>query len=53
MTPDELRAAIARDCPHRIDRLYRAAQASRTVWRARRLITKAARIRDKILEGLK
>ncbi|KOU50549.1 hypothetical protein ADK55_18575 [Streptomyces sp. WM4235] len=94
MTPAELRAAIARDCPHRlddydrhaaafeargwplglafaefwrqehaissrprveerIDRLYRAAQRSRFVWRARRLMTKASRIRGKILEGLK
>ncbi|MCY0917001.1 hypothetical protein OS965_02270 [Streptomyces sp. H27-G5] len=94
MTPAELRAAIARDCPHilddydahraafeargwqlgpafielwrrehavssrprveeRIDRLYRAAQRSRFVWRARRLIAKAARIRHEIAKGLK
>ncbi|MEU9415200.1 hypothetical protein [Streptomyces sp. NPDC048272] len=93
-TPDALRAAIAADCPHRlddfdrhaaafeargwqigpafielwrrehavssrprvekrIDRLYRAAQKTRSSQRARRLIAKAARIRHEIAEGLK
>lgn len=89
MTPNQLRAAIAADCPHRlgdydqhragrqptagfiqlwreehaissrprierrIDRLYRRAQKTRSVWRSRRLIAKASRIRHNIREGLK
>ncbi|MFJ7269384.1 hypothetical protein ACIQV3_22530 [Streptomyces sp. NPDC099050] len=89
MTPDQLRAAIAADCPHRlpdydghlagrqpttaflrlwriehaissrprlearIDRLYRRAQKTRSVWRSQRLIAKASRIRHQITRGLK